>query len=162
MSKWKDMVESYDEAATKYPIVKAGLDLAPGTGTATALADTAANLTHGNYGTAALDALGAVPLVGSGVKLARGVRTFSKLPSPAAIEKTSDAADKTAKGRSIILASENLPELTRDAVPAYRTISPLRRGSTMKNGGSVKTYVKGGSIRGGGIEQRGKTKGRFV
>ena len=32
----------------------------------------------------------------------------------------------------------------------------------MKRGGAVKTYAKGGSVRGGGIEQRGKTKGRFV
>ena len=31
-----------------------------------------------------------------------------------------------------------------------------------KQGGSIKAYAKGGSIRGGGIEQRGKTKGRFV
>ena len=27
---------------------------------------------------------------------------------------------------------------------------------------STKKYAKGGSIRGGGIESRGKTKGRFV
>ena len=31
-----------------------------------------------------------------------------------------------------------------------------------KKGGSIKAYAKGGSIRGGGIESRGKTKGRFV
>ena len=31
-----------------------------------------------------------------------------------------------------------------------------------KRGGSIKKYAKGGSIRGGGIEQRGKTKGRMV
>ena len=31
-----------------------------------------------------------------------------------------------------------------------------------KRGGSIKKYASGGSIRGGGIEQRGKTKGRFV
>ena len=29
-------------------------------------------------------------------------------------------------------------------------------------GGKVKAYAKGGSIRGGGIESRGKTKGRMV
>jgi hypothetical protein len=32
----------------------------------------------------------------------------------------------------------------------------------MKKGGKVKAYAKGGAVRGGGIEKRGKTKGRFV
>ena len=31
-----------------------------------------------------------------------------------------------------------------------------------KHGGAIKKYAEGGSIRGGGIESRGKTKGRFV
>ena len=31
-----------------------------------------------------------------------------------------------------------------------------------KRGGAIKKYASGGSIRGGGIEQRGKTKGRMV
>jgi len=31
-----------------------------------------------------------------------------------------------------------------------------------KQGGAIKKYASGGSIRGGGIESRGKTKGRFV
>jgi hypothetical protein len=31
-----------------------------------------------------------------------------------------------------------------------------------KKGGNVKAYAKGGSVRGGGCESRGKTKGRFV
>jgi len=41
---------------------------------------------------------------------------------------------------------------------------PRRLGTKpdLKKGGSIKAYAKGGSIRGGGIEQRGKTKGRFV
>jgi hypothetical protein len=33
---------------------------------------------------------------------------------------------------------------------------------TYKRGGKVKGYASGGSVRGGGCEQRGKTKGRFV
>ncbi len=36
----------------------------------------------------------------------------------------------------------------------------------MKKGGKVtakpEAYAKGGAVRGGGIEKRGKTKGRFV
>lgn len=35
-------------------------------------------------------------------------------------------------------------------------------GLGLKKGGSVKKYAKGGSVRGGGIERKGKTKGRFV
>lgn len=35
-------------------------------------------------------------------------------------------------------------------------------GASFKKGGKVKAYAKGGSVRGGGIERRGKTKGRFV
>lgn len=33
---------------------------------------------------------------------------------------------------------------------------------TFKKGGKVKCYAKGGSVRGGGCEQRGRTKGRMV
>ena len=32
----------------------------------------------------------------------------------------------------------------------------------LAKGGKVKGYASGGSVRGGGCEQRGKTKGRFV
>jgi hypothetical protein len=38
----------------------------------------------------------------------------------------------------------------------------MRDEANMKSGGSAKGYAKGGSVRGGGCEQRGKTKGRFV
>ena len=43
----------------------------------------------------------------------------------------------------------------------------LSSGMTMKKGGKVKGYAKGGSVssasrRGDGIAQRGKTKGRMV
>ena len=48
--------------------------------------------------------------------------------------------------------------------PSIATTSP---GVTMKKGGKVKGYAKGGSVssasrRGDGIAQRGKTKGRMV
>jgi hypothetical protein len=38
----------------------------------------------------------------------------------------------------------------------YNTIKPNAKG------GAIKKYASGGSIRGGGIESKGKTKGRFV
>ena len=34
--------------------------------------------------------------------------------------------------------------------------------SLFKRGGKVKAYAKGGSVRGGGCEVKGKTKGRMV
>jgi hypothetical protein len=47
-------------------------------------------------------------------------------------------------------------------LPAYRAMKPLRRGDSMKTGGAIKKYASGGSIRGDGIAQRGKTKGRML
>jgi hypothetical protein len=37
-----------------------------------------------------------------------------------------------------------------------------RKEEGKKRGGAIKKYASGGSIRGGGCEQRGKTKGRMV
>ena len=36
------------------------------------------------------------------------------------------------------------------------------RVTTAKSGGTMKSYAKGGMVRGGGCETKGKTKGRFV
>jgi len=38
----------------------------------------------------------------------------------------------------------------------------MREEAGMKSGGNVKAYAKGGSVRGDGCAQRGKTKGRFI
>ena len=38
----------------------------------------------------------------------------------------------------------------------------LRAPTKKAKGGSTKAYAKGGKVRGSGIEQRGKTKGKFV
>jgi hypothetical protein len=54
------------------------------------------------------------------------------------------------------------------AIQAERGIRYLRRKISgdkeegKKRGGSIKKYASGGSIRGGGCESRGKTKGRMV
>lgn len=52
------------------------------------------------------------------------------------------------------------------AAPAPASRGPLVKDDDIipafKKGGKVKAYAKGGSVRGSGIEQRGKTKGRFV
>lgn len=48
------------------------------------------------------------------------------------------------------------------ALPRSRVPIPAKGRPTMAEGGKVKSYAKGGSVRGGGCEQRGKTKGRMV
>lgn len=41
-------------------------------------------------------------------------------------------------------------------------VKPKMARPQMARGGAVKKYAKGGTVRGGGCETRGKTKGRFV
>jgi hypothetical protein len=66
----------------------------------------------------------------------------SRRPGPKKPEvSASDKADKAPRGRS-----------------SYRDDSDVE----FRRGGSTKAYAKGGSVRGGGCESRGKTKGRFV
>jgi hypothetical protein len=61
------------------------------------------------------------------------------------------------------------PKTESKAGPEFRSrtadrMDEMERG--MKKGGKVtakpEAYAKGGAVRGGGIEKRGKTKGRFV
>ena len=40
--------------------------------------------------------------------------------------------------------------------------NPNTSNMSMKRGGAVKKYAHGGSVRGNGIAQRGKTKGRYI
>ena len=47
----------------------------------------------------------------------------------------------------------------KDPATTQRTETVVSRKSS---GGSVKKYAKGGSVRGGGCEMKGKTKGKFV
>ena len=50
----------------------------------------------------------------------------------------------------------------RAAVPEAAREGEAYNQAGYKCGGKVKGYAKGGSVRGGGCESRGKTKGRFV
>ena len=59
--------------------------------------------------------------------------------------------------RKAMLANRRSARQQEDVKKAF-----IGEPSGMKKGGNVKRYVEGGSIRGGGIEQRGKTKGRMV
>lgn len=50
----------------------------------------------------------------------------------------------------------------RAAVPEAAREGEAYNQAGYKCGGKVKAYAKGGSVRGGGCEARGKTKGRFI
>ena len=67
---------------------------------------------------------------------------------------------KRAAGAAALVpaAAANITE--RGIRAAARKISGDEEGK--KKGGSIKKYAKGGSVRGHGCEQRGKTKGKFV
>lgn len=49
----------------------------------------------------------------------------------------------------------------REAAERFKTSSESDSPG-YKRGGKIKKYAKGGSIRGGGCESKGKTRGRFV
>jgi hypothetical protein len=55
----------------------------------------------------------------------------------------------------------SVPEVVKKGI-GYVKDKLLNKSEGRKHGGSIKKYASGGSIRGGGIEQRGKTKGRMV
>jgi hypothetical protein len=54
------------------------------------------------------------------------------------------------------------PQFTEAVKRARKKELELEEGAYFKKGGSVKKYAKGGSVRGGGCEMRGKTRGKFV
>ena len=58
------------------------------------------------------------------------------------------------------VTSEGKPYYADKEVKRYYAHDLKEEGK--KRGGAIKKYAKGGSIRGGGIESRGKTKGRFI
>lgn len=62
-------------------------------------------------------------------------------------------------------AKANRTEAEQEALDSARDAAARKKeekAPTTKSGMGDKLFAKGGSIRGGGIEQRGKTKGRFV
>lgn len=70
------------------------------------------------------------------------------------------ASEKTLKKYRKDLPDE---QIQTDDEGTYKSF-PRRPGTLdeFKKGGSVKKYASGGSIRGGGCETKGKTKGRMV
>ena len=76
----KEMSDAYDAWKAANPKKKLAADLTPGVGVATALADTVQDLYKGEYGDAALDAVGAIPALG-GAKLLKVARAKKTAPS---------------------------------------------------------------------------------
>ena len=82
-------------------------------------------------------------------------KNYSYEPEP--IQRQSSSADEAAAKKAMKDAS--------DARKNYKEVESetrQRASEGKKQGGAIKKYASGGSIRGGGIEQRGKTKGQFV
>jgi hypothetical protein len=84
----------------------------------------------------------------------------SKIPPPDA----QAAAQKEMYGKMVRGAEHGFkPNILPGSNYGYAT-PPQWKGieQSRKQGGSIKAYAKGGSIRGGGCETKGKTKGRMV
>jgi hypothetical protein len=65
---------------------------------------------------------------------------------------------KLAKDSAAVMR-EQAAELTRETKGALRGTRATDKSRSM---GNPAMYAKGGSVRGGGCEQRGKTRGKFV
>lgn len=88
--------------------------------------------------------------------LATGARSLASRAVP----------ERALAGRAAAADWRNRPPAGADPSKWQQIIKQLDEaypgGTPFKKGGKVKAYAKGGAVRGGGIEKRGKTKGRFV
>lgn len=92
--------------------------------------------------------------------------------SPEAIRDALARAEAASARRTKGFAERLRQERNRERMTEYPGVIDPRRAPSdadlsgvvggYKKGGKVKKYAKGGSVRGGGIESRGKTKGRFI
>jgi hypothetical protein len=135
-------LDKYERLSKENPDSKFALDMAPGSGIATSLADSAVDLRKENYPDAALDLLGVVP--GAKMVKAKGFLDKAKQMYGSGRANLARTTDKTSDAVTYV---EN-----KDAVAKSR-------GNGMKKGGKVSAPK---ACRGDGCAQRGKTKGRFV
>jgi hypothetical protein len=135
-------LDKYERLSKENPDSKLALDLAPFSGVATSLGDSAVDLRKGNYPDAALDLLGVVP----GAKMVKGKGFLDKAKQMYGNGKA-NLSRVTDKASDFVTFLEN-----KDAVAKSR-------GDGMKKGGKVSAPK---ASRGDGCAQRGKTKGRFV
>lgn len=117
--------------------------------------------------TAGLGALGAGTAAGLGAL--RGAATAAPAVARAAAPAVARSATSRAIGSGRAAASEApARSATSRAIRPNRPEPPRKSkkiGSARKDmaeGGSVKAFAKGGVVRGGGCETKGKTRGRFV
>lgn len=80
------------------------------------------------------------------------------------VEKAGPIIDRAASGERVKLTKEAQDRVDedRDFGIMQKALRDVDEEDGKAKGGKVKSYAKGGSVRGGGCEQRGKTKGRFV
>jgi hypothetical protein len=130
-------LDKYQQLSADNPEAKLALDVAPFSGVATSLADTAVDARKGNYADAGLDLLGVVP----GAKL---------IPGSGLVK----SAMKYASGKANLARNG---DRASDAVTYAEEKKAQAKG--MKKGGKVSAPKQ---ARGDGCAQRGKTKGRFV
>ena len=117
-------------------------------------------------GTAATAGVGAL---GAGTAAGLGALRGAATAAPAVARAATRSATSRAIGSGRAAASEApARSATSRAIRPNRPEPPRKSkkiGSArndMAAGGSVKAFAKGGSVRGGGCETKGKTKGRFV
>lgn len=130
-----------------------------------------------------MNALSALGAGGSGALLGAGIRTAGYPARMAAREaaEVAAAAKRGAASRAAIQAKRAAAERQTGVAKAMEEAKPILKarpgkapvraktrynedeaGVEFKRGGKVKSYASGGSVRGGGCEARGKTKGRVV
>ena len=131
--------KGYDNLSKQYPTTKFVLDSLPVTGQIASGLDTANSMYKGDYGSAAVDALGILP--GGGI--AKKIRSTYKGLKKAPVKEL----------EYLKQGLNNVQQL--DRVGDAKTY--------MDNVGPEKNYARGGMVksRGNGIAQRGKTKGRM-
>ena len=146
------VVKKYRKFSSDNPEAKFALDVAPYSGVATSLADSAADAYEGNYPDAALDLLGVVP----GMKLIKGAGTVKDAlkyaGTGAGLARTADQASD-----ALTYAEEKTAEAKEPSKgdAGQGKVNP-KRVNGMKNGGMT------ASSRGDGCCVKGKTKGRMI
>jgi hypothetical protein len=174
----------FEELSEEYPMTKLGATFIPGVGQMIGMGDIVAEADKGNYGRAALNAVGAIPGGAAGKTLVdRGIaaqRVAGKSIAPAAAQQAAlrgervgeKAVERTDLGNRLYSAAEPFMHSSAHAAPMQVALAE-DAGAGYKRGGKVKKAAPrsaakpvkkatSASRRGDGIAQRGKTKGRMV
>ena len=100
---------------------------------------------------------------GAGLAALRGGATAARAAAPAVARAATRSATRRGVGSGRVAAERRkTEEQYRNFAENKGMGSGRGAGRQYATGGSVKTFAKGGSVRGGGCETKGKTRGRFV